>query len=407
MKIVADKAIPYARRLFSTLGEVVLLDSKDITSASIRDADCLVVRSVTRVDRALLSGSQIKCVASASSGTDHVDIDYLDTREIPLFDAKGCNANSVAEYVLSCLFVLSEQFGVELEGKTAGIIGCGHVGARLRSLLHIIGMETRGYDPFIRDENNSYPYRDLDSVLCSDIITLHVPLTTTGEYPTAQMVDRQFLGRLKNDVIFINTARGAAVNERDLIDFAKQNRECRLVLDVWDNEPLINDELFALASLATPHIAGYSAQAKLNATRLVYEQVCRWLDVHAAADAVTNRQDRRFARPQAAVRLRPRMGAVTLADENAELNLSGFDDAPDAVRTAVLASYDVRSDCAALKGLAEIEPDKRGAFFDSLRTDYPSRREFPTLTVALSENQGLIGEKLSALGFSIKTASGQ
>ena len=383
MKIVADKAIPYAMRFFSTLGEVVLLDSGDITSASISDADCLLVRSVTRVDRALLGGSQIKCVASASSGTDHVDIDYLDTREIPLFDAKGCNANSVAEYVLSCLFVLSEQFGVEPEGKTAGIIGCGHVGARLRSLLQIIGMETRVYDPFIRDGNNSYPYRDLDSVLCSDIITLHVPLTTTGEYPTAQMVDRQFLGRLKNDVIFINTARGGAVNERDLIDFAGQNRECRLVLDVWDNEPLINDELFALASLATPHIAGYSAQAKLNATRLVYEQVCRWFDVSATADA------------------------VILADENAELNLSGFDEALDAVRTAVLASYDVRSDCAALQGLAEIEPHERGVFFDSVRTDYPSRREFPALTVALSENQGLIGEKLSALGFSIKTASGQ
>ena len=383
MKIVADKAIPYAMRFFSTLGEVVLLDSGDITSASISDADCLLVRSVTRVDRALLGGSQIKCVASASSGTDHVDIDYLDTREIPLFDAKGCNANSVAEYVLSCLFVLSEQFGVEPEGKTAGIIGCGHVGARLRSLLQIIGMETRVYDPFIRDGNNSYPYRDLDSVLCSDIITLHVPLTTTGEYPTAEMVDRQFLGRLKNDVIFINTARGGAVNERDLIDFAGQNRECRLVLDVWDNEPLINDELFALASLATPHIAGYSAQAKLNATRLVYEQVCRWFDVSATADA------------------------VILADENAELNLSGFDEALDAVRTAVLASYDVRSDCAALQGLAEIEPHERGVFFDSVRTDYPSRREFPALTVALSENQGLIGEKLSALGFSIKTASGQ
>lgn len=382
MKIVADKAIPYARRFFSTLGEAVLLDSRDITPASIRDANCLVVRSVTRVDRDLLGGSQIKCVASASSGTDHVDIDYLDTREIPLFDAKGCNANSVAEYVLSCLFVLSEQFGVELEGKTAGIIGCGHAGARLRSLLQIIGMETRVFDPFIRDENNSYPYRDLDSVLCSDIITLHVPLTTTGEYPTAQMVDRQFLGRLKNDVIFINTARGAAVNERDLSDFARQNRECRLVLDVWDNEPLINNELFALTSLATPHIAGYSAQAKLNATRLVYEQVCRWLDVHAAADA------------------------VTLANEDAELNLTRFDETSDAVRTAVLASYDVRSDCAALIGLTEVEPHERGAFFDSLRTDYPSRREFPALRVALSDNQDPIGKKLAALGFSIKTLPG-
>ena len=406
MKIIADKAIPYAMRFFSTLGEVVLLDAGDITPASIRDADCLVVRSVTRVDEDLLGDTRIKCVASNSSGTDHVDLDYLDARAVPLFDAKGCNANSVAEYVLSCLFVLSEQFGVELEGKTAGIIGCGYVGGRLRSLLHVTGMETRVYDPFIRDEDGRFVFRDFDSVLSSDIITLHVPFTTAGEYPTARMVDRQFLGRLKNDVIFVNTARGGIVNERDLIDFARENGACRLVLDVWDNEPEINDELFALASLATPHIAGYSAQARLNATRRVYEQVCGYFDMDATADAVTNRQDRRFARPQAAARLRPGMGAVTLADEDAELNLSGFDGVADAVRTAVLASYDVRSDCAALKGLTETEPHERGAFFNSLRTDYPSRREFPALRVALSADQGMIGEKLSALGFTIKPPAG-
>ena len=163
---------------------------------------------MTRVGRGLLDGTQVSCVASASSGADHVDLDYLDSRNIPLFDAKGCNANSVAEYVLSCLFVLSEQYGAELEGKTAGIIGCGNVGARLRYLLQVIGIETRVYDPFIRDERGACPFRDLEHVLASDIITLHVPLTTTGEYPTAQMVEREFLDRLKADVIFINTARG-------------------------------------------------------------------------------------------------------------------------------------------------------------------------------------------------------
>ena len=382
MKIVADKAIPYAGRFFSTLGEVVLLDSRAITPASIRDADCLVVRSVTRVDEALLGNSRITCVAGNSSGTDHVDLDYLNARAIPLFDAKGSNANSVAEYVLSCLFVLSEQFGEELQGKTAGIIGCGHVGSRLLSLLQTIGMETRVYDPFITDDDGCFVFRDLDTVLRSDIITLHVPLTSTGEYPTTRMVDRQFLEGIKNDVIFINTARGAVVNERDLIDFARRNGACRLVLDVWDNEPVINDELFALAALATPHIAGYSAQARANATRLAYEQVCRWFDVSATAEA------------------------VLLADEDAEVNLSGFDDTLDAIGTAVLASYDVRSDCAALQALTEIEPDRRGAFFTSLRTDYPSRREFPALRVALSASQGRIGEKLSALGFCIRTSPG-
>ncbi len=361
------------------MGDVSLVDGKDITPPSIRDADCLVVRSVARVDRALLGGSRIKCVASTSSGTDHVDLDYLNARNIPLFDAKGCNANSVAEYVLSCLFVLSEQFGVELEGKTVGIIGCGHVGARLRCLLLILGIETRVYDPFITDERGCFVFRDLDSVLSSDIITLHVPLTWTGEYPTAQMVDRQFLSRLKNDVVFINTARGAVVNERDLLDFARQNRMSRLVLDVWDNEPVINDELFALASLATPHIAGYSTRARMNATRLVYEQVCALFEAPVSADA-----------------------GLLLPDESAELNLSGFAPVTDAIRTAVLASYDVRGDCAAMRGMTEIEPNERSAFFNSLRTDYPSRREFSDLQLGLPGNAGSLHHKFSSLGFDVK-----
>ena len=378
MKIVADKAIPYARQLFSTLGDVTLLDSSDITPASIRNADCLVVRSVTRVDRALLSDTRIKCVASASSGTDHVDLDYLNARAIPLFDAKGCNANSVAEYVLSCLLVLSEQYGIELEGKTVGIIGCGHVGARLRYMLNTVGLETRVYDPFIRDENDCFIFRDLDSVLSSDVITLHVPLTTSGEYPSAQMVERNFLGRLRQDVIFINTARGSVVNEQDLISFARENQASHLVLDVWAGEPDINEELFRLATLATPHIAGYSAQAKVNATHMVYEQVCRWLAVRPAADV-----------------------EIFFPAQNAELNLSGFKRVMEAIQTAVLAGYDVRSDCAALREIEEVEPAGRSEFFASLRTDYPFRREFAALQVILPGNNGRLHEKFSRLGFTV------
>ena len=378
MKIVADKAIPFVERFFSTLGDVVLLDDRDITAASIRDADCLVVRSVTRVDRSLLNGSRVKCVASATSGIDHVDLDYLHVQSIPLFNAKGCNANAVAEYVLSCLFVLSEQYGIELEGKTVGIIGCGNAGARLGYLLHIIGIETRVYDPFIKDENNCFIFRELDSVLSSDIITLHVPLTMTGEYPTAQMVERNFLNRLKTDVIFINAARGGVVNEQDLIDFATQNKASRLALDVWDNEPHINRELFRLAALATPHIAGYSAQARLNATRLVYEQVCEWSGSRAQTGT-----------------------GIVISDDSIELNLSGFDRAIEAVQMAVLASYDVRSDCAGLRGIGEVEPDKQGAFFDSLRVDYPLRREFAAMRVVLPDDTGPLHDNFSRLGFTV------
>ena len=378
MKIVADKTIPYAKRFFSTLGDVVLLDAGDITHALISDADCLVVRSVTRVDRGLLDGTQVSCVATASSGTDHADLDYLDSRNIPLFDAKGCNANSVAEYVLSCLFILSEQYGVELEGKTAGIIGCGHVGARLRYLLQVIGIETRVYDPFIRDKHNSYPYRDLDQVLSADVVSLHVPFTTTGEFPTAKMVGREFLGKLKEDVIFINTARGGVVNERALIDFARENQASRLVLDVWDNEPDINIELLSMSALATPHVAGYSARGKLNATRMVYEQVCAWAGAPAAAA-----ED------------------IVFPGEDMEFNLSGFDNPVEAVSLAALACYDVRTDCAAFREIQAVDADNRSDFFTSARTDYPYRREFSDLRVVLPGNDSDIRDKLSGLGFDV------
>ena len=243
--------------------------------------------------------------------------------------------------------------------------------------MQAIGIETRVYDPFIRDKHNACPFRDLDHVLASDIITLHVPLTTSGEYPTARMVDREFLGRLKQDVIFINTARGGVVDERALIDSSKENRACRLVLDVWDNEPDINVGLLRAAALATPHIAGYSARAKLNATRMVYEQVCAWAGAAAATEE------------------------MTLPGENMEFALSGFDNPMDAIRLAALACYDVRTDCAAFREIETVTADDRRDFFTSARTGYPYRREFSDLRVALSGNHGVIREKLSGLGFDV------
>ena len=271
MKIVADKAIPFVEPFFSTLGEVELLNEAELTAASVREADCLVVRTVTRVNEELLARSRAQCVASATAGTDHIDLECLRSLGILVFDAKGCNARAVAEYALSGLFALSDDNGLELEGKIAGIIGCGNTGGRLRQLLDAIGVETRVYDPFIRDQNGSLVFQELDEVLDADIISLHVPLTTTGEHPTWRMIGRDFLKRLKTDVTFINTSRGGVADERELLRFAKRNPASRLALDVWDNEPCINQELLAAATIATPHIAGYSLDARVNATLRVYE----------------------------------------------------------------------------------------------------------------------------------------
>ena len=381
MKILADQAIPYVKRLFSSLGDVALTDASGLTAAAVRDADCLVVRSVTRIDESLLYGAQVRCIASAASGTDHVDHDYLRARAIPLFPAKGSNARAVAEYVLSCLFVLSEQCGLDLESRTVGIVGCGHVGGELRRLLQLLKIGTRVYDPFIRDEHGCFGFRDLEYVLASDVISLHVPLTVRGEYPTTGMVDRTFLHRLSNHVTFINTARGGVVNERDLIEFATRNPQIKLVLDVWADEPYINPGLLNLTALATPHVAGYSARAKFNATRMVYERVCAW----AGAKPVST----------------DGMGMGIFKGEDPELHLSGFSNPIEAIRTAALACYDVRTDCVALREINALEPAARGDFFTSLRADYPFRREFSDVRLHLSDTDRTVHTKLSGLGFTV------
>ena len=380
MKIVADKAIPFVEPFFSTLGEVELLNEAELTAASVREADCLVVRTVTRVNEELLARSRAQCVASATTGTDHIDLECLRSRGILVFDAKGCNARAVAEYALSSLFALSADNGLALEGKIAGIIGCGNTGGRLRRLLDAIGVETRVYDPFIRDQNGSLVFQELDEVLDADIISLHVPLTTIGEHPTWRMVGRDFLKRLKTDVTFINTSRGSVADERELLRFAKRNPASRLALDVWDNEPCINQELLAAATLATPHIAGYSLDARVNATRRVYEQARDFFGLPARPPAVS---------------LPPR--------EKAELRLDKFGDDMEAARTAVLAAYDARRDCAALREMMNLEPTRRGAFFSSLRANYAHRREISSLRLRLPGTAGALSAKLSQLGFETHT----
>ena len=380
MKIVADKAIPFVEPFFSTLGQVELLSEAELTAATVREADCLVVRTVTRVNEELLARSRAQCVASATSGTDHIDLDCLRARGIPVFDAKGCNAEAVAEYALSSLFALSADNGLELEGKIAGIIGCGNTGGRLRQLLDAIGVETRVYDPFLRDKNGSLVFQELDEVLEADIISLHVPLTTAGEHPTWRMVGRDFLQRLKWDVTFINTSRGSVVDERELLRFAKRNPASWLVLDVWDNEPCINQELLAAAAIATPHIAGYSLDARVNATRRVYEQARDFFGLSARPPAVS---------------LPPRAMA--------ELRLDKFGDDMEAAQTAVLAAYDPRRDCAALREMMNFGPTQRGMFFRSLRVNYAPRREFSSLRLRLPETASALSAKLSRLGFEAQT----
>ena len=379
MKIVADKDIPLIEEYFSAAGEVVKLDGRHFTAEAVKQADVLIVRSITPVDKNLLHGSKVRYVATITSGTDHIDLSYLNQHGIGFSNAAGSNARSVAEYVLSSVCVLADQFDIDLTGKTAAIIGCGHIGSLAERFLRDLGLRCLVYDPPLRDIEGGDRYCELEDVYAADLITLHVPLERGGNYPTWRMLDAEFLGRLKKDVILINTSRGDVIDEQALSAYLSGNDAARLVLDVWHGEPDIDPELLGRADIGTAHIAGYSMDSKYRAVDCACRQVCEYFNIEHNVDL-----------------MKSFLGAGV-----SEISLTDTPAIVDAIRMAVLASYDVRTDASALRQVLELEPGRRGAYFDELRSDYRIRREFDSLQVNLSPASEPLAEKLVDFGFRV------
>lgn len=380
MHIVADRDIPYIRQLFGSLGDLTLYNGRQITADCLLRADVLVVRTVTRITESLLEGSGVRFVATATSGHDHVDTEYLRRRGIGFARAPGCNARSVAEYVLSSLFVVAEQRQVNLAEKYVGIIGCGFAGSAVLALLDTLGIRSRVYDPLLQNSGTNIRLHAFDEVIASDIITLHVPLTEQGAYPTRNMVDRQFLARLKPGAILLNTSRGEIADEQALMEFLDANPANSLVMDVWHNEPWINTSLLRRAAIATPHIAGYSTDAKIRGTWTVFKETCRFFGITCPVSVLP----------------------VPPAGRMNRIEMNGTDSDMDVVQAAVLAAYDVRADSAGLRQVLLLDEDARGDFFSGLRNNYPLRREFPALTVALAAQAGPLRRTLTGLGFNVE-----
>ena len=379
MKIVADSQIPLVQQAFSNIGDVLLYEDRKLTPQLISDADVLVVRSVSKVDAELLENSHVSFVATATSGIDHVDTEYLQQKNIGFASAHGSNALSVVEYVLSCMSILAEQNNFDLFKKTVGIIGCGKVGSRLKSVLDTIGVNCVVNDPPLKDKTGDSIYVDLQEIINSDIITLHVPLTSRGLYPTRNLVNENFLARMKKDAILINTSRGKVVDEMALKKYIDHHENLSAVIDVWENEPDIDPGMLQRADIGTPHIAGYSIDAKIKATEMIYSEACRFFDIQPEWKPVNVLID--------AGKQKIRIDS-SLADQ-------------EAIQMAVLSHYDVRSDAASLRRALEIEESKVGYYFDQLRKNYPVRRNFQATTINLSEGRNGLAEKLEKLGFNI------
>ncbi len=272
MKIVVDDKIPYIREKLAQLADdVVALPGSQISAEDVRDADALVVRTRTRCDEKLLSGSRVQLVATATIGFDHIDADYLQRAGIRWTNCPGCNSGSVAQYVECSLLLLAQQKGLSLQQSTLGIVGCGHVGSKVKAVGERLGMQVLVCDPLL-DDTSFVSMEVIERE--SDVITFHVPLTREGQYATYHLADEAFFQRLTREPYILNTSRGEVVDGDALLSALDEGRVCDAVIDVWEHEPQIHLPLLERVFIGTPHIAGYSADGKVNADNMVIDALC-------------------------------------------------------------------------------------------------------------------------------------
>ena len=275
MKIVVDDKIPFIREAIAQIStDVIYKPGIAISPDDIHDADALIIRTRTRCDETLLKGSKVSFIATATIGYDHLDIEYLKRAHITWTNCPGCNANSVGQYIHSCLLLLEKEKGYDLSKTTVGLVGVGHVGHAVIEAIRPLGVQILLNDPpqkeALRKAGKPHEFflkmEELQEKC--DIISFHTPLITKGPYPTFHLANKTFFNALKKQPIIINTSRGAVVDNTDVLQALKDGIIRDAIIDTWENEPNINQELLNLIYIGTPHIAGYSADGKANATRM-------------------------------------------------------------------------------------------------------------------------------------------
>jgi len=269
MKLMIDDAVWGFVEIFSDFGEIVTLPGREIDRQSLLDCEILIVRSRTKVNKELLEGTKVRFVGSTVAGLDHIDEAYLQENNITLASAQGCNANAVAEYVISALAILANDCSFDLSSKTLGIIGVGNVGSRVDFKAKQLGITTLLNDPPRQEIEGNKGFFNLNTALSSDIVTFHTPLTFSGSYPTLNLLGSHNFDLITEDTILINTARGGVIDE-DLWENTKTKAN---VIDCWVDEPNINSKLQSSAYWATPHIAGHSIDAKFMGSYMIYKNL--------------------------------------------------------------------------------------------------------------------------------------
>ncbi len=378
MRIVVDANVPAAEACFGELGEVIRLPGREIDATALRDADALVVRSITRVDASLLAhSSRLRFVGTCTIGTDHIDRNLLDERGIAFASAPGCNAEAVVDYVLGSLLTLGERQGWQLAERRVGIVGVGNVGGRLLRRLTAMGIDCLACDPPRAEAEGAEGFHTLDSLIdACDVICLHTPLVREGPNATHHLLDATRIAGLAPGTVLLNAGRGDCVDGQALRQRLAQG-DITAVLDVWEDEPAIDTALCDLAELATPHVAGYSLDGKLRGTHQVYRALAHQFGL---------------------------TGRLTLDDllplpSVVSLVLDGGLAPEEALRLCGLAVHDPRRDHDSLH--RESRRLGMAAGFDACRANYPRRREFATLDVRLRGAGAALAPLLEGAGFRV------
>lgn len=346
MRIVADARIAALDATFGRHADLLKAEGRAIERAMVEDADALLTRTVTRVDRALLEGTPVRFVGTATIGSDHIDSAWLESAGIRWAAAPGCNADATAQYTLAMYLAACRRLERDPRTQRLGIVGRGNVGGRLMRMLERLDISCIACDPPLeaQGEPGLVPMED---ILACDVISLHVPLTRDGRWPTYRMIDEAVFQRLGAGELLINACRGDVVAGPALSQWL--DRGGQAALDVWPGEPEIDTDTLEKVVVATPHIAGYSLDGKYRASAMIYSAFCECFGIT----------------PEPVLEAPP-----TPAPTKLDIEDSSFMD-------QLLEACPVARDDAAMRSLLESPKGERATAFEALRSDYPLRRDLP------------------------------
>lgn len=380
-RALADENIPGLDDTFGRHLALRRFTGRRLERGDLQDADVLLVRSVTPVGEDLLAGSRVRFVGTATIGTDHLDTDFLARAGITWAAAPGCNADAAAQYTLAMMLLASRRLGRPLAAQRVGIVGHGNVGSRLRGLLDTLGVTTAVCDPPLVASGSLTAAGGgvlegvpLERALDCDIVSLHVPLTDHGRWPTRGMIDAASIDAMPRGALLVNAARGGVVHETAL-RHALLDRHIHAALDVWPREPEIDSALLAACTVATPHVAGFSVEGKARGTSMVYGAFLHWIG------QVTGRP------------------GTPLPDRAARrLRLDNTGDPDAAISEAVIEATGVAEDDQRMRAATGLG----AARFDALRRAHAPRHEFARIAVELPEQAMAAQDTLAALGFRVE-----